>query len=155
MRNICLMAILAMAFILITAAIYQITNYNHLNTIGELVFNKRIIHSISIYKGQNSSPSLVISNHIEIKKILEKIYDIKVKKLSKEEDVSFMANGNRMLQEDLLSIQFYDNSEKIGQFLIWSDGSIYIIDIKSMVSPKRTNSYKSEMLHPEIYAIFK
>lgn len=148
------MAILAITFALIATEIYLI-NYNQVKTLNELVFNKHIVDNISIYKGQNGSPSLVISNQIEIKEILEKVYDIKVKEFSKEEDVSFMVNGNRMLREDLLSIQFYDNSEKIGQFLIWSDGSIYIIDIKSMVSPKRTKSYKSEMVHPEIYTIFK
>lgn len=154
MKNKYLVTILIVTFILVIIGTCHIAK-SQVEILGEILFQNHTFDRIEIFKGQNSVPILVMSNQLENKETVEELYNIQVKKMSKDEDISFMENGGRLLREDLLIIKFYGDNSAIGQLLIWSDGNIYSIDNKSMLLSKRTIAYRCNRLHPEIYAIFR
>ena len=59
--------------------------------------------------------------------------------------------GQKMMEDGILIIYFFDEEETVGNFLIWPDGRIYVIDTESMKESERTVSYLSDKSYPEIY----
>lgn len=119
---------------------------------GDLILDKDEIQVIEISRGASQVQGAELS-HDEIAVLLSKITDIPVKKLTKDQDEDFMTA--RISDESVLNISFYGSSNSWdllkGEILIWPDGCVYLVDVKSMQSDERTISYLSESKYPEIY----
>lgn len=93
---------------------------------------------------------------IDIADILNKIETIPVKKLSPQADIQFMMK-DRHISEEHLTIDLLKAGGKLGEtgvtFKVWRDGAIYVIDIKSMASSKRTLSFLAMEKYPELYQL--
>jgi hypothetical protein len=121
-------------------------------TVSDLIYNKDLIVNVKITKEQEGVYVCNVKEPADIKGFLETISKIPVDKLSPEQDIAFMDKGTKFLEKGLYSVDLYAESAKLsGRFLIWPDGKIYVIDIRSMNSEQRTESYLSKDFHPEIY----
>lgn len=122
-----------------------------------LIYNQDKIKQVEIYQAQDGSPSQIIKGESEIQDIFQQIADIQVNRLTKEEDIAFMQNGKRIQVEGLLRIDFVEenppNGLASGQFLVWPDGTIYAVDMKTMAGVNRTVAYLSKSKYPNLYRL--
>jgi ABC-type Fe3+-hydroxamate transport system substrate-binding protein len=119
---------------------------------GKLIFNQDQITTVKVVNG-SIEEKVVVLNNSDIPMLLSKIKEIPVKKLTKDQDDKFMSG--RIVEETKMNIYFYEennfNNTIIGEFFIWPDGYIYVVDVNSMKENQRTISYLSESKYPEIY----
>lgn len=87
----------------------------------------------------------------EIQAFLETISNIALERLPSEQDIAFMDKGLKFVEQGLYRIGFYgEDKNPLGDFLIWSDGKIYIRD-NNVPDGEKVISYLSKVNHPEIY----
>ena len=119
---------------------------------GKLILNQDQIKTIEIREGPTDKLILTLSDSIDISSVTDMIKEIPVKRLTKQEDIDFIQT--RILEEHL-TVDFNDYNNSIttlqGNFLIWPDGYIYVVDVDSMKGTQRTISYLSLSKYPEIY----
>ena len=119
---------------------------------GKLILNQDQINTIEIRKGPTDKLILTLSDSMDISSLTDMIKEIPVKRLTKQEDIDFMP---ARILEDHLTIDFLDYNNPItslqGEFCIWPDGYIYVVDVASMKDSQRTISYLSQSKYPEIY----
>jgi len=121
-------------------------------TVGKLILEQDSITTITVVSGSSKQTSINIDDSDYIKKLLDEVQDIPVKRMSKDEDISFMKP--RIQDEAMVSVYFYeyDTSKSLkGAIFIWPDGYVYAVDSESMMGNQRTVSYLSESKYPEIY----
>ncbi|OPX86640.1 MAG: hypothetical protein A4E52_01494 [Pelotomaculum sp. PtaB.Bin013] len=121
--------------------------------VGDFIIQPDAIDEICVYlyQEQENIPLFITTDINHIQKITSAVSGINVKKLSKQEDIDFMEHGQRMLQNDILFVDFKTKDNSCCLIAIWQDGIIYIVDIISMKSSSRTISYKSLDSYPSIY----
>lgn len=146
--------ILLTLLILITIIIVGCTGAgeNRPAKIGTLILNQGTIKTIEVAQEGTGLPNITISNSNKIYTLLNKVKEIPVKRLSKQDDSNFITK--RLKYVPFLTVMFYsDNTSKKleGQFYIWPDGYIYIVEVNSMAGNQRTISYLSELKYTEIY----
>lgn len=121
--------------------------------LGKLILNQDAIKTIEVVKGAAEPTSVVISESTAIAALLNKVKEIPVNRLTNSEDEGFMPE--RIQDASALNVRFYSDNTTLesieGEFLIWPDGYIYAVDVKSMKSNQRTISYLSQLKYPEIY----
>ena len=122
--------------------------------VGDLIENRSSIDSLRIAEvvGPNEVMSIQLGDPAEIAAVMNAVDGVPVKRLSAEQDNEFMTD--RIL-ERYRSIEFGasgDSDRTVqGWVMVWPDGSIYVADVESMASAKRTISYLSEAQYPEVY----
>jgi len=118
--------------------------------VGNLILNQEQIKTVKVVKGSNEEIMTAL-NPSDILTLIDKVKEISVKKLSRDQDNNFMPE--RIVEETKLNIYFYgeNNTELYGEFFIWPDGFIYVVDVNTMQANQRTISYLSESKYPEIY----
>ena len=120
--------------------------------IGDLILNGDRINKVSIFEDQNGIASETLTSSSEIQELLRLLSNIPIKQLSKQDDIEFMQNGQKLLEKGLLIVDLEEEGKpSSGKFLIWKDGLIYIVDTISMDEPKRTISYLSKDKNLNIY----
>lgn len=112
-----------------------------------------VIKKVEISKGSTEEIKKVNLNDTdEISDLMTIIKDIPVKQLGKAEDAEFITP--KIVDNDMINVIIYsDEKTWAGNFLIWPDGYIYIVDIDSMLSNQRTISYLSISKYPELYEL--
>jgi hypothetical protein len=148
-RAITLIITLALIF-LIVVCINKETNEESIKA-GELILNQDKISNIKIQKFLEGSSFIKMRSQFDINEIIKMISDIPVRRLTKNQDIEYMQNGQKLKEEGFV-LYFFDEDEVLqGQFMIWPDGNIYGVDINSMQNDQRTISYLSESTYPQIY----
>lgn len=120
-------------------------------TVGKLILDQDRLMTIKVIRGSSEQKSIEISDSDYIRKLLDEVKAIPVKRLSKDEDVDFMQL--RIQDEAMISIFFYEYDSLKGGLVIWPDGYVYAVDSGSMVGNQRTVSYLSESKYPEVYEL--
>lgn len=112
-----------------------------------------VIKKVEISQGSTEEIKKVNLNDTdEISDLMTIIKDIPVKQLGKAEDAEFITP--KIVDNDMINVIIYsDEKTWAGNFLIWPDGYIYIVDIDSMLSNQRTISYLSISKYPELYEL--
>lgn len=112
-----------------------------------------VIKKVEISQGSTEEIKKVTLNDTdEISDLMTIIKDIPVKQLGKAEDAEFITP--KIVDNDMINVIIYsDEKTWAGNFLIWPDGYIYIVDIDSMLSNQRTISYLSISKYPELYEL--
>ncbi|MEN6327563.1 MAG: hypothetical protein ABFD18_15335 [Syntrophomonas sp.] len=125
---------------------------NDTTTVEQLITNKNKIEIVAVFVGQEGTP-VEITTKEEVKELLNLISNVSVKKLSKQEDIDFMSEGQVLLKKGIFTVQLKekDIDSEYGFLIILPEGVIYIVDIDSMHGNKRTISYLSKSKHPNIY----
>ena len=141
--------------ILIAAITIAYFVINQSKSCGDLIIKQSEINSIQINKGQHNTVYYKLSNQQVISELMTRVNDITLKKLTKEQERVFFVDQKRLLTDDFYSLSFSNANQKLGELLIWPDGNIIIPDIKTALSSKRTITYRTIDLHPEIYAYIK
>ncbi|MDS1029382.1 hypothetical protein RDV78_02550 [Bacillota bacterium LX-D] len=116
-----------------------------------LILNKEKINTISVYLEQEGTPKYIFRNSNQINKILNQLKDVTVKKLTVQEEKKFMQNGRKLQEKGLLFVDLREKDKlPSGELFIWPDGSIYVIDVKS-IKNTRTKAYLSVDNHLKLY----
>lgn len=120
---------------------------------GKFILNKDRIKTVNVVKGPREEKEVFL-NKSEISALINKIEEIPVKLLTKDQEDNFMPE--RILEETSLTVYLYEDSLESmkslnGLFFIWPDGYLYILDVSSMQGNERTHSYLSESKYPELY----
>lgn len=135
---------------LIIGCINKETNEKSIKA-GELILNQEKISNIEVQKFSEGTSFIKLKSQSDINEIIKMISDMPVRRLTKNQDIDYMQNAQKLKEEGFV-LNFYDEDEVLqGQFLIWPDGNIYGVDINSMQSDQRTISYLSKSTYPQIY----
>lgn len=152
-------AIILILFLAISVSLFACNNKNQpvqATKAGDLILNKPRINKVSIYEDQNGIASEELTSSSEIGELLRLISTIPIKQLSKQEDIDFMQNGQKLFEKGLLIVDFEEEGKpSYGKFLIDKDGLVYLVDTISMGAPKRTISYLSNNKNLNIYTWLK
>lgn len=123
--------------------------------VGNLILNQGKIDQVQIYEGQQGIPLATFTDTDAINELLTKIKDLTVCKLTKETDIDFMIKGERLSEKGFIRVslieQIQPNGKSNGEFFIWSDGTLCIVDVITMYSAERTVSYLSNTKEIGIY----
>lgn len=124
-------------------------NSNKDKTFSDLILHKEKIDLLWIADCQNSA--VKIKDKEFISKLIEQTEDIKVSRLSKEQEEDFFPN---FLTENIILIDFHEESSgdpAYGRLLINTDGTIVAVDMTTNQSSKKTVSYLAATKYPELY----
>ncbi|HZK44427.1 MAG TPA: hypothetical protein VFC73_09140 [Syntrophomonadaceae bacterium] len=111
------------------------------------------IKNMEITKGSTGEiKNLTLNDTFEISDLIKMIKKIPIQRLNESEDMEFMPS--RIEDNAMINVHFFsDEKSWAGNFSIWPDGAIYIVDIDTMLSNKRTISYLSRSKYPQIYEL--
>lgn len=125
---------------------------NNETNMGKLIIADEI-KKVEMSKGSTGEiKSVTLNDAEEISDLMVMVKDITVRQLSKAEDKEFIIP--RIEANDMVNIiLFSDEQAWVGNFMIWPDGYIYVADIDSMLSDKRTISYLSTSEYPGLYEL--
>ncbi len=127
------------------------TSGDQITTINDLVYEQKKIVNIEITQEQKGTFVWKLIDAAEIQAFLETISNIALERLPSEQDIAFMDKGLKFVEQGLYRIGFYgEDKNPLGDFLIWSDGKIYIRD-NNVPDGEKVISYLSKVNHPEIY----
>lgn len=128
------------------------TKSDEVYKLGEFILNQEKIMRIEIEKFHEEGPHPKIKNSSDIIELIKLISEIPVNQLSKKQDIDYMQNGQKLEEKGIYSVSFIDDQElQQGGLIIWPDGNIYVIDIKTMKGTQRTISYLSKSKYPDVY----
>lgn len=123
---------------------------------ASFIKNKNDIERIEIFIENEGTANTKITSKELIDKLLNELSSVNIIQLSKNDETIFLENGKKMLEPGMLTVFLYEKEYvQSGQFFIWSNGEICLLDLDSMKNSKRTISYVSEEKHPNIYKILQ
>lgn len=123
---------------------------NNETTVSTQILYQDSINEVYIFQEQQGSPVGKITDSSIIQEYLKQINEISIYKLTKDEEKQFVQNG-KLSEKGLLQTVLSISEKTVGQLMIWSDGTIYVLDVQTLNSSKRTVSYLSKEQHPGIY----
>ncbi len=139
-------------FILVGIFINGCSVGNNETNMGKLIIADEI-KKVEMSQGSTGEiKSVTLNDAEEISDLMAIVKDIPVKQLSKAEDTEFIIP--RIADNDMVNVIFFSDEQAwAGNFMIWPDGYIYMVDIDSMLSDERTISYLSTSKYPELYEL--
>lgn len=147
-----LILIITMSVVIIAGGCTEKSNI----TAVELIKNKEDIERIEIDMDNRGTENTIITNKDVMDNLLKELSAVSITKMSKDEERGFLNEGKRMLEPGMLTILLYEKGYiQSGQFMIWSNGDMCLIDLDTMTGSSRTISYISEEKQPDIYEMLK
>ncbi len=109
------------------------------------IYAKDIVYAdkseINIIKIENLNSSRDITDRSEITGFIDSLYQIELRKLSKEEELEILDNGERLKQGNHNMITLFKDDQVVGLVLLLSEEEIILFDTKTVNTNSRTDSY--------------
>jgi len=108
---------------------------------SSLIYNPEKIDTVDIQGVDNSKAAVgfpSIKDPSKINKVISLIRDIKVRKLSPQEEMNILDNGKKMLEKGNYIVQLTNSNERdykkslSGMFIVLKEGKLIFIDPKTM-----------------------
>lgn len=99
--------------------------------------------TVNLIKIENLNFSKDITDKSVISKFIYMLREVEIRKLSKEEELEILDNGERLKQGKHYMITLFKDKEVVGLVLLLSEEEMILFDPKTVNSNKRTVSYSN------------